>query len=202
MKSSEIIYFSVYAGASFWQMEVIEQVQQAVHAAAEGQALSEEIMPDFTVLQRNFNQTLQLQPHARQYHSELARHRDLLGTFGYMCLDGVHAFLPLVNISSAAIAVLVACMVMLALLSNHFVSEAVVGWEQKLQATRAKADARISRYASAYTMPITRNILSRTASAGINCGRSLLRIVNEVWMLLIQLAGMVALFISLFRLKI
>lgn len=200
VKSDELIYFGVYADASFRQMEVIEQIQQAVYAAADGQTLLEEIRPEHIALQEKFNQTIQLQASALQYYGGLSKKWDLLGKLGYMYLDGVHAILPLVNVSWAAIAVLAACVVMLAVLCNHFAPEAIMGRERKIQVSRAKADARISRYASAYAVPDA-TILSRTAAAGINCGRSLLKIVNEVWMLLIQLAGTAALFISLFRLK-
>ena len=200
VKSNELAYFSVYADASFQQMEVIEQKQQAVHVIAEGRALSEDIRPDLTVLQNNFDQTIQLQANALQYYAEPTKQWDLLGKFGYMCLDGMHTFLPFVDTSLIAIAILVACMVMLIILMNHFASDAVMGWEQKIQDARAKANTRISKY-TAYTIPTAENILYRTAAAGINCGCSLLRIVNEVWILFVQLVGTVALFVSLFRLK-
>lgn len=201
LKANELIYFHVYANASFRQMKVIEQMQQAAHDAAEGRISATDSKREITDLNNRFNQTIDEQSNALQYYVLPAGQNDLLGKFGYMCLDGLHAFLPMVNIVWVAGAVLTICMVMWIVMMNDFASEAVMVWEQKIQAARAKADARISKYAAVYKAPTAGKPLYRTAAAGLNCWRSLLRIANEVWMLFVELASAVVLFASLFRLR-
>lgn len=197
VKSDELIYFHLYANAAFRQMGVIEQMQQEVHAVAEGQRSAEEIKLNHAEYTNQFNQTVDEQDYALQYYD--FKQEDMLGEFGYMCLNGVHAFLPMVNIAWVAIAVLMVCMAMWMVMMNDFASGTVMGWERKIQVVRIKTSARISKYAAVYKTLAVDKPLRKIAVAGINCWRSMLRIANEVWLLLVQLAGVAVLFASLFR---
>lgn len=158
-----------------------------------------ELKRNFTERNNHFNQTIDEQSNALQYLNLPTKSKDMFSKFGYMCLDGVHAFLPMVNIVWVAIVVLTACMLIWIVMMNGFASDAVMGWEQKIQAARTNADAHISKYAAAYKTPATDKPLCRVADAGINCWHSMLRIANELCMLLVQLVGAAALLVSLFR---
>lgn len=133
VKANELIYFQMYANASFRQMKAIEQIQQEVHNAAEGRTSEEDSRREFTDLGNYFNQTIDEQSDALRYKALFAQQYDLLGKFGYICLDGLHAFLPMVNIVWAAIAVLTVCTVMWIVMMNGFASDAGMKWEQKIQ---------------------------------------------------------------------
>lgn len=133
VKANELIYFHVYANASFRQMKAIEQIQQEVHNAAEGRTSEEDSRREFTDLGNYFNQTIVEQSDALRYKALFAQQYDLLGKFGYICLDGLHAFLPMVNIVWVAIAVLTVCTVMWIVMMNGFASDAGMKWEQKIQ---------------------------------------------------------------------
>lgn len=199
VKSDELIYFHLYANAAFRQMGVIEQIQQEVHAVAEGQRSDEEIKLNLAECANQFNQTVDEQDYALQYYD--FRQGDMLGELGYICLNGVHAFLPMVNIVWVAIAVLMVCMAIWIVMMNGFASDAVTGWERKVQVVRRKTDARISKYAAVYKTLAVDKPLRRIAAAGINCWHSMLRIANEMWMLFVQLVGVAVLLASLFRPK-
>lgn len=199
LKSNELIYFHVYANASFRQMKGIEQMQQAAHDAAEGRTLAAESRQKIENLTNYFDQTILEQTNAGKYTVLFFRQKDLLGNFGYLCLNALHTILPAVNIVWVAIAVLTVCTVMWIAMMNGFAFGAVMAWEKKILAARANTDARISKYAASYKAPAAGRTLYRAAVAVLNCWRSLLRIANEVWMLFVELAGAVVLFASLFR---
>lgn len=88
---------------------------------------------------------------------------------------------------------------MLLYLLNGFSPTGVTALELRLQKTRAKAASRIGKYTRSHSSAVSADTLHRIAAIGADCWYGVIRIINEVWMLALQLAGIAALLFSLLR---
>ena len=201
VKSSSLAFYMAYTDASFQQMEVLEQSVENVHRAAQGEMTVDEIRAELIELENAFNQTVDLQESAKSYYGLISLQWDFLGSFGYICLDAARRFLPFVNIILVSIFLITGCIVMLTYMLNGFSRTTITELEQQLQKVRTKAEIHGRKHTFVQFAANQTDLLHRMAVAGKNCWICLVRLANELWLLILHLFGTIGLFLSLFSPK-
>ena len=201
VQSGCLTFFMEYADASFQQMKLLEQIVENVHNAVQVKRNIDEIHTELDALQDEFSKTIASQTRAMKYYASISPQWDLFGKFGYICFDGVRALLPSVNIILLSIVFMIGCGLMLVYMLNGFSNTTITELEKWLQKSRVAAETRNEKYALVHFTAEPVNLLNRTAVATKSCCFCFIRVVNELWLLILHLIGMVGLFFLLFSRK-
>lgn len=194
----KLVYYSMYAEASFKQMEVLEQMKDFVHErSSENIADMEDFRDEHVVLENELNQTISDQAKAAQ--STLYESPTELLWHG-IC-NGINSYTVRINITYAAVIVLIinACMFIYLLNSFSLTTEtALEHWSLK---NGLRTEFLIRRLQTPRHTRSSKSLLYRIILCLRDCSYSVIRLFGELWLLIVRLFGVVCLFFSLFSIK-
>ncbi len=186
----ELMALPAYAEAAFLRMGVVERISEAVHAGPEDAVL--------VSLRNDLDATMQLEASALsgRLHSV-----GCIEKVERMALDAARTILQKVRCNWLSAAVLALCGAMCIGMLNRISGSWEAGpcrLECRLWNARDKAGSRIKRFAP-WNDTLRDTALGRAATVGRGLLCCLLRTGNELWLLVLHLAGTVGLFLSVFR---
>lgn len=194
----ELVFYSMYAEASFKQMEVLEQMKDFVHErSSENIVDMEDFRVAHTALEDEFNQTISDQARAAQ--SILYESQTELLWHG-VC-NGINGYTVRINITYAAIIVLIinACMFIYLLNSFSLTTEtAPEHWSLK---NGLRIDLMVRKLQTTCHTQSSKSLLYRIILCLRDCSYSVIRFFAELWLLIVRLFSVVCLLFSLFSVK-
>lgn len=201
VSSDSLWFYTLYAEASFIQMEVLEEISEFVHDAAYGQKADDGFYNKMAELQTRFNEMIEEQERAGIPCNDAASPWDIWDQGFYLCFDGLNYYLHGISVIYLSIFIVSVCLIMFAYMLNSFSNTTETGLERWSRRNSVKAEEYIRKHDVVYQTVISASVFRRTFTAMKCCGHSFLRVVNEIWMLFVRLVCMVGLFLSLFRLR-
>lgn len=193
-------FYTVYAEASFMQMEVLGEISELVHNVASGQK-SNDFIDVEEELQVRFNETINQQGMAGIEYTDAASPWDTLGGFGYLCVDGLNYYLYGISVTYISIFTLAVCTVMFTYMMNSFSNVTETALERWGRKNGIRAEEYIRRHDVVHQTVISASAFRRIFMAMKSCGCSLLRIAGEIWLLFVRIICVLGLLLSVFRIR-
>lgn len=195
----KLVYYAMYAEASFRQMEKLEQMKQLVHDASSEAAADGDIASRITGLTNEFNQTVSEQSIATENY--IIRRGDGLEELWIAVCNGIRYYAFRSNPMIVAVFILIMNAGMMIYLLNTVSVVTETGAERLSRFCDAKADGIIRKYEVAYHPLFSDSILHRMMTALKNCFHSFVHSICKFLVLFVRIICSIWLFLSLFRLQ-
>lgn len=201
VSSDRLWFYTLYAEASFAQMEVLEEISEFIHNAAHDRKTDDTFYNREAEFQAKFNETIMEQQKAGIPYDDATSPWGILGKFEYFCYDGLNYYLHRVSVTYISVFMMIVCMVMFACMLNGFSNTTETGLERWCRKNSVKAEGYTRKHDVVYPTVISASVFYRTFTAMKCCGHSFVRVASEIWMLFVRLLCMMGLCLSLFRIS-
>ena len=199
--SNKLWYYTLYAEASYLQMEVLEEISEFVHDTAQSQSIDNTFIDRVVELQEKFNATIMAKREAGIPYDDVTSPWGYLGQLEYIFYDGLNYYLHEVSVTYISVIIMSVCMVMFIYLLNSFSNTTETKLERWSRKNSVRAEGYIRRHDVVYQTIISASVCQRVFTVMKWFGHSLVRVIIESWMLFVRLVCMIGLFFSLFRIN-
>lgn len=199
--SDRLWFYTLYAEASYLQMEVLEEISEFVHDVAQNQPIDNTFSDREAELTAKFNSTIMAKQKAGITYVDVTSPWGILGQLEYFCYDGLNYYLHGISVTYISVFIMSVCMVMFTYLLNSFSNTTETKLERWSRKNSVRAEEYIRRHDVVYQTVISASVFQRIFMVMKWFGHSFVRVIIESWMLFVRLVCVIGLFFSLFRVK-